>query len=807
MTCYCGKTARQGRCGTGDLYLVPDNNEENRKRYFSCDQECGKLLSCGEHKCQARCHKGPCASCVLMPENVLYCPCGKMILETFLEKPRTKCTDPIPTCTNKCNKLLNCKIHRCPETCHTGDCPECLTGSQKIKCRCGRRGKKFKCSEVVEFYTKYPGAKVSGYTPGVEPLFSCEKLCKAQRSCKRHPCGIKCCPKTRAAHLCHNICGKLLKCGKHYCNELCHASKCKRCTVRSVEELTCSCGKTVLYPPITCGTPPPNCNYFCGRASTCGHKVVQHKCHTDKVPCPPCTQLVERWCMGKHVLRQNIMCHLSDISCGKRCLKMMPCGEHKCQRYCHKGKCVVSPKKKPKKLQVKTVEKEEEEEERAEEEEEESNNEAKAKEKEAEDSTPSSCNQQCLRPLSGCEHKCKALCHPGTPCPDIPCNSITDVYCPCKRIKAHHVCFNVAKNQLECNSECAKQKRIKAFALAIEKRREAEDLERKHGTRKDGAEYFPLSLIVSASKKPEFADYVENELLKLFETDNTRSFKENQIKFPIMEVEQREFVHALAAVYGLESKSFNKLDISDAPGEFANCPTTTIRRYVIVRIRSDFWDSDNPRLPPVRLSVLAKEHAEKERTGWADWGCVMKIYELTKAVRTEQLEEFLSAYADQYHLKWVDDNNALVFFSTTKKRDEAVELLQKGTPAYKVKKVESQSELDGQSTYISIPSPWVRNAMAGGLLKNNPLLRKTGQRETSVVRPKEPEKTKVSNPWTALQLPHATASPRDSWQSLDDGEDAETEEGEVTPLQWSCSACTFLNDMTRTHCEICNARK
>lgn len=37
------------------------------------------------------------------------------------------------------------------------------------------------------------------------------------------------------------------------------------------EELTCHCGSAVLYPPIPCGTLPPECNNPCSRRHTCPH--------------------------------------------------------------------------------------------------------------------------------------------------------------------------------------------------------------------------------------------------------------------------------------------------------------------------------------------------------------------------------------------------------------------------------------------------------------------------------------------------------------------------------------------------------
>lgn len=64
------------------------------------------------------------------------------------------------------------------------------------------------------------------------------------------------------------------------------------------DELRCHCGTAVLYPPIHCGTKPPECSQPCTRSHPCDHEV-KHSCHSDE-NCPPCTSLTTKWCYGKH---------------------------------------------------------------------------------------------------------------------------------------------------------------------------------------------------------------------------------------------------------------------------------------------------------------------------------------------------------------------------------------------------------------------------------------------------------------------------------------------------------------------------
>ena len=37
------------------------------------------------------------------------------------------------------------------------------------------------------------------------------------------------------------------------------------------DELTCHCGASVIYPPVPCGTRPPECTQTCARVHECDH--------------------------------------------------------------------------------------------------------------------------------------------------------------------------------------------------------------------------------------------------------------------------------------------------------------------------------------------------------------------------------------------------------------------------------------------------------------------------------------------------------------------------------------------------------
>ena len=104
----------------------------------------------------------------------------------------------------------------------------------------------------------------------------------------------------------------------------------------------------------------PPCNLPCGRQMSCGHDCIA-ACHdkvkvkvtnqnaagpweqaqtieTRTLDCPDCPQVVPVQCLGQHDT-SNLPCHAAKVtSCGRPCGRPLPCGNHVCQRKCHKVK-------------------------------------------------------------------------------------------------------------------------------------------------------------------------------------------------------------------------------------------------------------------------------------------------------------------------------------------------------------------------------------------------------------------------------------------------------------------------------------
>lgn len=115
--CFCRKTKNPVR----DPYLEP----------HSCGKKCGKFAheSCN-HPCQLLCHSGNCNPCdMVLPKEP--CFCGKEMISRKCQEFREL------NCSNICGKVLNCGKHYCQEKCHPGDCGECQVKKQ-VDCFCGK---------------------------------------------------------------------------------------------------------------------------------------------------------------------------------------------------------------------------------------------------------------------------------------------------------------------------------------------------------------------------------------------------------------------------------------------------------------------------------------------------------------------------------------------------------------------------------------------------------------------------------------------------------------------------------------------
>ena len=529
--CYCGKVSKPIICcERGDekeskmlrqsvqinaTDTIADNEGvEEWIGIFDCGSTCDRPFDCGKHICEMQCHPQELNAphCPRSPDVVSHCPCGKTSLESISDKLREFCDDPIPNCQKECLKSLPCG-HSCQQICHSGQCMPCLR-TVSINCRCGRTT----CSTMCH--------------QGVEEPPQCMRVCKVTLNCGRHECGEHCCPgEKRAAerqalkrklrplgaaprlddgfeaeHICTRLCGRTLKCGNHACPELCHKGPCGSCREAIFDEISCHCGRTVLQPPLPCGTTPPPCRFECERPKNCGHPQIPHNCHGDQETCPKCPFLVEKPCMcGKKALK-NQPCWLADVRCGEICGRKLRCGSHFCRKPCHRpGECEDAGK---------------------------------------------SCQQSCGKAKKSCGHPCDEICHAPSSCKeDRPCQSKMLITCDCQHLKQEIRCNATKSNEgnskriLKCDDECTRLERNRRLALALNIDPEAH---------KNDHIPYSASTLHMYSEATKWAQTQEREF-RVFAADDA----ERRLRFKPMPPHHRAFLHSLAEDFGFDSESID----------------------------------------------------------------------------------------------------------------------------------------------------------------------------------------------------------------------------------------------------------
>ncbi len=512
VRCYCGKVNTIMKCDD----LEEEMESADWTGEFDCHQLCGRAMDCGNHHCEKTCHpqRLDVPHCPRSPDSVTHCPCGKTSLSDLSKLPRTSCTDTIPNCQKPCGKRLACG-HQCEQVCHAGDCLPCLR-IVSIKCRCGRNEFNTICHQ------------------GVDEHPQCLRICKVHLNCGRHECGERCCIGERKAidrqnfkrkmktvtldlaqqlrgeiepeHICTRMCGRLLKCGNHTCQNLCHKGPCDSCKEAIFDDLACNCGRTVLQAPLPCGTRAPLCTFPCNRPKTCGHPQTAHNCHTEEEQCPKCPFLTDKPCMcGKKTLK-NQPCWRSDVSCGLVCGKKLKCGSHFCQKICHRaGDCEDA-------------------------------------------SVP--CQQQCGKAKKSCGHPCEKACHAPSACKeDRACPFKVMVTCDCQRKKEEVRCNARAgisdaarQSSLKCDEECARLERNRNLAAAL------------HISDNHSDEHVPYS---TATLKRYLEDvkwaHAQEELLRVFAADAN----ERRLRLKPMKAHQRAFIHSIAEDFGFDGESMD----------------------------------------------------------------------------------------------------------------------------------------------------------------------------------------------------------------------------------------------------------
>ncbi|MCD7452469.1 NF-X1-type zinc finger protein nfxl2 [Datura stramonium] len=172
--CQCGKVEMKRECFD---------------RFFRCENPCEKLLGCGRHKCEKGCHEGDCGDCPLQGKRT--CPCGKRVYEGIA------CDVAVPVCGATCGKMLSCGFHRCPERCHRGPCIETCRVVVTKSCRCGSFKKQVPCYQDMTCERKCQKMRDCGRHACKRRCCDgdcppCSEMCDRKLRCRNHKCPAPC---------------------------------------------------------------------------------------------------------------------------------------------------------------------------------------------------------------------------------------------------------------------------------------------------------------------------------------------------------------------------------------------------------------------------------------------------------------------------------------------------------------------------------------------------------------------------------------------------------------------------------------
>ena len=199
--------------------------------------------------------------------------------------------------------------------------------------------------------------------------------------------------------------------------------------------------------------------------------------------CPPCEFPVPVTCLGGHET-SDWPCHLAkSSSCGRKCGRQLACGNHTCERDCHRVKNAPNDV--------------------------DAGSNCKKCESECLKPRPEGCIHACLRPchpgdcdpciqmmrircncgmtqlyvkcgewitadektkvamaccqdqcpkIMACGHRCTFICHTGECSKPESCKKKVKLYCPCKRRKLEFACNKAQSQKLSCDNECQQLK-------------------------------------------------------------------------------------------------------------------------------------------------------------------------------------------------------------------------------------------------------------------------------------------------------------------------------------------------------------
>uniref|UniRef100_A0A7S3DER7 R3H domain-containing protein n=1 Tax=Palpitomonas bilix TaxID=652834 RepID=A0A7S3DER7_9EUKA len=672
---------RGRRCGCGKVCAVEDvgvTRSACTDELKSCGGVCGRLYLCRAHSCDRTCHDGPCDSKKHAEYLTLSDDDAYTARLEHLDKPMVGCSgeqDLSCRCGTSsirlpCKVIERIRMGKAPlaDEQGAGEDDGSVVYAFDVPVRMGRELKMNKMSFVT--HKDDPSAPI---------YFVCASVCGMKRTCGKHRCSTRCCihkrlyqgreGRERAQIPCPLTCNKQLRCGNHRCQLPCHAGPCIPCMEISFEEYRCPCGRTVMEPPIPCGAKLPECPYTCTLERECGHRD-EHPCHPRSEPCPPCMAFIWQTCACGGAAKEVRCSQRNMITCGKPCKKTLPCGMHACTRHCHEGECQPFH---PRCVAPHLLGQEE--------------NNGSGGDVEAEHRRATAalqrfrqgtlqsktfggpdagggCGHRCVRDRQ-CGHRCQYLCHPALPCPDVDCNAVVDAVCDCGRIHRKVKCCELSTlpkpvkfpvptpaRLLYCDDDCARLKRDRDLALALGIVNTAmkpvgysatshhtgggQGGSRTHEGEEPLAISGPLpiseSLYEMSRKEDSFVREVEVKMQKLIDDATMRL-----VRFPPMPRPKRRVVHELAALYGLDSISYDP----EPQRHVEVMRSSSSRRPFMSSFVADFCKVTER---GAQSAATAATSAPGKRS--------LVFYDLEEGTTPEAIERQLFEYADDVAVHW-----------------------------------------------------------------------------------------------------------------------------------------------------------
>jgi len=152
---------------------------------------------------------------------------------------RASCESPIPTCSSPCLKDLPCG-HKCQNRCHTGPCYPCNVRITQ-PCRCGLSAKNMVCSsKTIEAEIVCDRTCTALRACGRHQCnrVCCPMASLAMTKGKGKKRVVADDPDINGMHQCDLICGRPLACRNHTCEERDHRGPCAPCLRSTFEEVS-----------------------------------------------------------------------------------------------------------------------------------------------------------------------------------------------------------------------------------------------------------------------------------------------------------------------------------------------------------------------------------------------------------------------------------------------------------------------------------------------------------------------------------------------------------------------------------------